>query len=101
MSDKESVLEAARLVYDRTEHPEVKRIMGNVIQLLQRGTEYIEFRGMKYPANCVCCEERINGRAVVLLGTTLIFQNEDHLVKWVGDSTADITIREVEPCTVN
>ena len=101
MSDKANVLAAARLVRDRTEHPEVKKIMGNVIQLLQRGTEYIEFKGVKYPANCVCCGERINGRAVVLLGVPLIFQDPEHLVKWIGDRTADIMVREVNPCTTH
>ena len=102
MSDKSSeIFKVAKAVHDTTKYPEVRKIMAKVIQLMQRGPEHIEFQGQKYPPVCVCCQERIEASAIVLLGTSLIFVDEDHLVRWIGDCTADITIREVGPCTPN
>lgn len=101
MSD-DKILQAAQDVYDKTEYPEVRKVLAKVIQLLQKGRETIEFRGEQFPGICSCgCGVRIDRQAVILLGTGLIFRDEDHLAHFVESRTADITIREVEPCTLN
>ena len=53
---------------------------------------YIELHGQLYHNSCCCgCGEFIGAGAVVILGTTFSFADEDHLMRWIDENTADIT----------
>ena len=57
---------------------------------------YIELHGQLYHNSCCCgCGGPVGTGAVVILGTTFIFADEDHLVRWIDENTATITgVRE-------
>lgn len=61
---------------------------------LNKNTSCINFRGNFYPNRCSYCRLPIEDKAIILLGTELIFCDEDCVTGFIGSRAADITVRE-------
>ena len=49
---------------------------------------YIELNGQLYHKSCCCgCGESVGIGSAVIKGTTFIFRDADHLIRWIDENT--------------
>ena len=77
----DEILTIAKQVRDYTEYAVVRRVMDNVVKMLEN-EDCLEFEGQRFPARCSECGEKLRGTVFAFGGTDLIFCNTWHMERW-------------------
>ena len=77
----EEILATAKQVRDVTEYASVRRVMDNVVKMLEN-EDCLDFEGQRFPDRCSECGEKLRNTVFALDGTNLIFCNLWHMERW-------------------